>query len=98
LTLAFLENSTPPQLLQNKNNPHPFTMPPPSPLAIATSVVQRLVKEETSYHKELKSQEARLEKLVSSTDADENKEYQLKQEVCQPTKFDRRKGLCIGLD
>ncbi|PMD15982.1 putative tubulin-specific chaperone Rbl2 [Hyaloscypha hepaticicola] len=55
-------------------------MPAPSPLAIATSVVQRLVKEETSYHKELKSQEARLEKLVSSTEADENKEYQLKQE------------------
>ena len=72
-------------------------MPPPSPLAIATSVVQRLVKEETSYHKELKSQEARLEKLVSSTEADENKEYQLKQEVCQLTTFDWRKGLCVGL-
>jgi Tubulin binding cofactor A len=57
-------------------------MAPPSPLAIATSVVQRLVKEETSYHKELKNQEARLEKLVNSTEADENAEYQLKQEVC----------------
>ena len=60
-------------------------MAPPSPLAIATSVVQRLVKEETSYHKELKSQEARLDKLVNSTEADENAEYQLKQEVCPLT-------------
>jgi tubulin-specific chaperone A len=72
-------------------------MPPPSPLAIATSVVQRLVKEETSYHKELKSQEARLEKLVSSTDADENKEYQLKQEVGQPATIQLRKGIFVGL-
>jgi tubulin-specific chaperone A len=72
-------------------------MPPPSPLAIATSVVQRLVKEETSYHKELKSQEARLEKLVSSTEADENKEYQLKQEVGHPITFGLKKGFYIGL-
>jgi len=72
-------------------------MPPPSPLAIATSVVQRLVKEETSYHKELKSQEARLEKLVSSTEADENKEYQLKQEVCDPTTSGLRKRIYLGL-
>jgi tubulin-specific chaperone A len=72
-------------------------MPAPSPLSIATSVVQRLVKEETSYHKELKSQEARLEKLVSSTEADENKEYQLKQEVCQPEIFGLKKGLYAGL-
>jgi tubulin-specific chaperone A len=57
-------------------------MAPPSQLAIATSSVQRLVKEETSYHKELKNQEARLEKLVNSTEQDENAEYQLKQEVC----------------
>jgi hypothetical protein len=93
---AFHENSTPPQLLHTK---HPAfnTMPPPSPLAIATSVVQRLVKEETSYHKELKSQEARLEKLVSSTEADENKEYQLKQEVCQPATIQLRKGIFVGL-
>jgi tubulin-specific chaperone A len=59
-------------------------MAPPSPLAIATGSVQRLVKEETSYHKELKNQEARLEKLVSSTEENENKEYLLKQEVCTP--------------
>jgi predicted ribosome quality control (RQC) complex YloA/Tae2 family protein len=57
-------------------------MAPPSQLAIATSSVQRLVKEEASYHKELKNQEARLEKLINSKEQDENAEYQLKQEVC----------------
>ena len=56
-------------------------MPPPTPLAIATSSLQRLIKEEASYHKELKAQEARLDKLVSNPDGDENAEYQLKQEV-----------------
>ena len=56
-------------------------MAPPSQLAIATSSVQRLVKEEVSYHKELAQQEARLEKLLASTDEHENAEYQLKQEV-----------------
>jgi tubulin-specific chaperone A len=56
-------------------------MPPPSPLAIATSSVNRLIKEEASYHKELKSQEARLANLEGSTKEDENAEYQLKQEV-----------------
>ncbi|KAF4636472.1 hypothetical protein G7Y89_g1623 [Cudoniella acicularis] len=55
-------------------------MAPPSPLAIATSSVNRLVKEEASYHKELKHQEARVEKLLASKDEDENAEYQLKQE------------------
>ncbi|RDW77982.1 putative tubulin-specific chaperone Rbl2 [Coleophoma crateriformis] len=55
-------------------------MAPPSPLAIATGSVQRLVKEEASYHKELTSQEARLEKLLASTEEDENREYSLKQE------------------
>jgi tubulin-specific chaperone A len=58
-------------------------MAPPSQLAIATSSVQRLVKEEASYHKELNSQEKRLEKLLASTEEDENREYSLKQEVCQ---------------
>ena len=56
-------------------------MAPPSQLAIATSSVQRLVKEEASYHKELKAQEARVEKLLASKDEDENAEYQIKQEV-----------------
>ncbi|TVY50962.1 Tubulin-specific chaperone A [Lachnellula cervina] len=56
-------------------------MPPPSQIAIATSSVQRLVKEELSYHKELVSQEARLEKLLKSEgDEDGNKEFQVKQE------------------
>jgi tubulin-specific chaperone A len=59
-------------------------MAPPSQLAIVTSSVQRLVKEEASYHKELKSQESRLEKLANNKDEDENAEYQLKQEVCLP--------------
>ncbi len=59
-------------------------MAPPSQLSIASSSVQRLVKEEVSYHKELKNQEARLEKLLSSNDADEdgNAEFLVKQEVC----------------
>jgi tubulin-specific chaperone A len=56
-------------------------MPPPSQLAIATSSVQRLVKEEASYYKELQQQEARLEKTQASKDEDENAEYQVKQEV-----------------
>ncbi|CAG8949465.1 hypothetical protein HYFRA_00007695 [Hymenoscyphus fraxineus] len=55
-------------------------MAPPTPLAIATSSVNRLIKEEASYHKELSSQEARLAKLQDSTQEDENAEYQLKQE------------------
>ncbi len=56
-------------------------MAPPTQITIATSSLQRLVKEEASYHKELKHQEARLEKLLASKDEDENAEYQLKQEV-----------------
>lgn len=56
-------------------------MPPPSQLVIATSSLQRLVKEEASYHKELAQQEKRLEKALASTEDDENKEYTLKQEV-----------------
>lgn len=55
-------------------------MAPPSKLAIATSAVQRLVKEEASYHKELEQQKARIQQLQNSTD-DENVEYQVKQEV-----------------
>jgi hypothetical protein len=56
-------------------------MAPPSQIAIATSSVTRLVKEEASYHKELVNQESRLDKLVKNEDGDENKEYQIKQEV-----------------
>lgn len=63
-------------------------MAPPTPLAVATSSVQRLVKEEAYYHKDLASQEARIAKLEKdiaekSADLDENADYVLKQEVCQ---------------
>lgn len=59
-------------------------MPRPSELAISTSALNRLVKEESSYRKELANQEARLKKLEQSDKADEdgNREYNLKQEVC----------------
>jgi tubulin-specific chaperone A len=56
-------------------------MPPPSQLAIATSVAQRLVKEEASYHKELEKQQVRLAKTQANLDGDENSEFQIKQEV-----------------
>jgi tubulin-specific chaperone A len=55
-------------------------MPAPSKLAIATSSVQRLVKEERSYRKEQIQQEERIEKLQGGS-SDENAEYLLKQEV-----------------
>ncbi|KAK2623941.1 hypothetical protein QTJ16_006575 [Diplocarpon rosae] len=55
-------------------------MAPPSPLTIATSALQRLVKEEGSYENELKGQETRLKKILATKDEDENAEYKLKQE------------------
>ncbi|KAF2124178.1 tubulin binding cofactor A [Dothidotthia symphoricarpi CBS 119687] len=54
-------------------------MAPPSKLAISTSVVTRLVKEEASYHKEAVQQASRIAKLESSP-GDENAEYTLRQE------------------
>ncbi|KAF2012001.1 tubulin binding cofactor A [Aaosphaeria arxii CBS 175.79] len=54
-------------------------MAPPSKLAVATSSVIRLVKEEASYHKELEQQEARIKKLEANP-AEDNSEYQIKQE------------------
>ncbi|KAI9890639.1 MAG: hypothetical protein M1814_003708 [Vezdaea aestivalis] len=54
-------------------------MPAPSPLAISISVLNRLTKEEKSYHKELSQQEARLAK-PDLTDP-ENAEFQAKQEA-----------------
>ncbi|KAF1984374.1 tubulin binding cofactor A [Aulographum hederae CBS 113979] len=54
-------------------------MAPPSKLAVATSSVARLVKEEKSYHKELSQQEASIKKLEQGG-GDENAEFQLKQE------------------
>ena len=57
-------------------------MAPPSQLAIATGVLNRLVKEEASYHKEYEYQQSRITKLEGgSNDDDENAEYTLRQEV-----------------
>ena len=52
----------------------------PSKLAVATSSVLRLVKEEASYHKELEQQQARIEKVEANPD-EENADYNLKQLV-----------------
>lgn len=57
-------------------------MAPPSRLAIATSAVQRLLKEESSYHKEQEQQESRIVRLEKDNTG-ENADYLLKQEVCQ---------------
>jgi tubulin-specific chaperone A len=62
-------------------------MPSPSPLVIATGAVNRLLKEEASYHKELLAQEAEAkaqeEKIKSGQDdEDGNATYILKQHVC----------------
>jgi tubulin-specific chaperone A len=56
-------------------------MPAPSKLAIATSSLRRLVKEEASYHNELAEHATRLAKLEADT-SDENAEYMVKQEAC----------------
>lgn len=60
-------------------------MAPPSALTISTQAVQRLVKEESYYHKEQASQEGRIKKLedeiaAGSPDLDSNAEFVLKQE------------------
>lgn len=58
-------------------------MPAPSQLSIATSALNRLVKEEASYRAEYEDQQARIAKLEAeaATSSDENAEYTLKQEV-----------------
>lgn len=61
-------------------------MAPPSALAIATQAVQRLVKEESYYHKEQASQEARIKKLeediaAGNANLGSNADFMLKQEV-----------------
>lgn len=56
-------------------------MPAPSQLSIATGAVTRLLKEESSYHKELQQQQARIKKLEEGGGEGENAEFQLKQEV-----------------
>ncbi|KLJ06064.1 tubulin binding cofactor A [Blastomyces silverae] len=58
-------------------------MAPLSPLSIATSAVRRLVKEEASYHRELKQQEERIKRLEAEQpgeDEDGNREFMLRQE------------------
>jgi tubulin-specific chaperone A len=54
----------------------------PSQIQIATSSLQRLIKEEASYYKEHEQQEARIAKLEKDTsNEDGNREFILKQEV-----------------
>lgn len=65
-------------------------MAPPTPLAIATSSVNRLLKEEASYHKEVEQEEASIkalkEKIESGQgDEDGNGTYMLKQQVGRAT-------------
>ncbi|KAI0203910.1 tubulin binding cofactor A [Astrocystis sublimbata] len=60
-------------------------MPPPSPLSIATQSVQRLVKEDSYYRKELAQQTERVQKLetelkTSGESEDGNATFILKQE------------------
>ncbi|RBR20785.1 uncharacterized protein FIESC28_05138 [Fusarium coffeatum] len=60
-------------------------MPPPSQLAIATSSVNRLLKEEASYHKELEQEEAKVQVLKEKIDSgagddDGNASFMLKQQ------------------
>jgi len=58
-------------------------MAPPSKLAIATSTLNRTVKEEKSYHAEMRKQEASIDKLEKGDgNDDENAEFLLRQEVC----------------
>ncbi|PKY05275.1 tubulin binding cofactor A [Aspergillus campestris IBT 28561] len=56
-------------------------MAPRSQLEIHTASLGRLVKEEASYHSELKEQTERIKKLEAQTgNDDENREYTLNQE------------------
>jgi tubulin-specific chaperone A len=64
-------------------------MPPPSHLAIATSSVKRLLKEEASYYKELAQQEAQIKALKEKIESgqgseDDNGDFMLKQLVSAP--------------
>ncbi|KAH7034812.1 tubulin binding cofactor A [Microdochium trichocladiopsis] len=59
-------------------------MPAPSPLAIATQAVTRLVKEDKFYQKEVTAQTEKIKKLEANlpeaSKTDENAEYMLRQE------------------
>ena len=56
-------------------------MAPPSKLTIQTQAVQRLLKEESSYHKEQEAQVGRIQKLEGGEEGGENRDFMLKQEV-----------------
>ena len=61
---------------------YPSSAMAPSQLKIATDSLNRLVKEEASYHKELESQKKRIATLEQQKDdQDENREFKIKQEV-----------------
>lgn len=87
----------PPRTLKNMsvNESHPPSAPfrahylkpsprtPPSPLAIATSVVKRLVKEQRTYVLELESQQRRIDKIEQDEEGegeDGNRLFRLSQE------------------
>lgn len=58
---------------------------PPTPLAIATASVNRLLKEESTYRTELASQEQRIGKMKAARGdgaEGENAKWELRQEVC----------------
>jgi tubulin-specific chaperone A len=64
-------------------------MPPPSQLSIATSSVRRLLKEESTYQKELITEEQKvkdLEQRIKNGEENEdgNADFILKQHVCFP--------------
>ena len=69
------------RLYHHNTKLHIANMPAPSQISIATSVVNRLVKEEKSYQREHESQKARIAKLEAGQGDDENAEYILRQEV-----------------
>lgn len=60
-------------------------MAPPSQLSVATSSVNRLLKEEVSYRRELEGQHKRLKALESETGDDEegNRAWNVGQQVSQ---------------
>ena len=59
-------------------------MPSPSQLSIATSAVNRLLKEEVTYRKELADQEQRLKQMQDAKDDDENRDFNIEQGVRTP--------------
>lgn len=69
-------------------------MPAPSRLEIATSSLERLLKEESSYHKELEQGQARVQRLEQQPGTDENAEYMLRQEVRRGPASSAPKPLC----